>query len=75
LIKKWSVTSGINNTGTGGRGKRVEDGVEMTFLCSRLEYMSHWLLIWGNSAKIRKNEQVKKRVCKLVEQLYQHYFG
>lgn len=49
------------------------DGVEMTFLCSHLEYISRWLLIWGNSVKILKNEQVKKRVRELVTELYSHH--
>lgn len=55
--------------------KEVDGGTEMTFLCSHLEYLSRWLLIWGDAVVIKKNAEVKKRVKELAEQLYQHHFG
>lgn len=53
--------------------KPVDDGIEMTFLSSSIEYLSRWLLIWGNAINIKKPEKVKKRVKELVDELYQHH--
>lgn len=53
--------------------KNVEDGVEMTFLCSHLNYFSRWLLMWGKSARVIKSDVVKKRLKELVEELYESY--
>lgn len=53
--------------------KSIDDGVEMTFLSSSVEYLSRWLLIWGNKIVIKKPDKVKKRVKELAEELYQHH--
>lgn len=50
-----------------------DGGIEMTFLTSSIEYLSRWLLIWGNKIVIKKPEKVKKRVKELVDELYQHH--
>jgi len=51
----------------------AQGGIEMTFLCSSLEYLSRWLLIWGNKIVIKKPERVKTRVKELVDELYNHH--
>lgn len=53
--------------------KEVDDGIEITFLTAHTEYLSRWLLIWGNGAKVIKPESVIERVKELVRDLYQHY--
>lgn len=53
--------------------KSVDDGIEMTFLSSSIEYLSRWLLTWGNKIIIQKPDKVKKRVKELVDELHQHH--
>lgn len=53
--------------------KSVDDGIEMTFLSSSIEYLSRWLLTWGNKIIIQKPDKVKKRVNELVDELHQHH--
>jgi predicted DNA-binding transcriptional regulator YafY len=53
--------------------REVDGGLEMTFLCSSLEYFCRWLLIWGNGAIVKKPDQVKNRVQELVEELHEHH--
>ncbi|MTI87077.1 MAG: YafY family transcriptional regulator [Balneolaceae bacterium] len=50
-----------------------DEGVEMTFLCSSIEYFCHWLMIWGNGIVIKKSDRVKKRVKELADELYRHH--
>lgn len=50
-----------------------EGGIEMTFLSSSIEYLSRWLLIWGNKIIIKKPEKVRTRVKELVDELRQHH--
>lgn len=56
-----------------GLGEATEGGIEMTFLTSSIEYLSHWLLIWGNKIVIKKPEKVRARVKELVHELYRHH--
>lgn len=51
----------------------VENGTEMTFLCSSFEYFSRWLLMWGGSFEVVEPVQVKKRIKELSEELYNHH--
>lgn len=53
--------------------EEVEDGVEMTFLCSHLEFFCRWLLLWGKGIKIIRPAEVEERVAVLSEELYHHY--
>lgn len=53
--------------------KAKDEGIEMTFLCSSIEYLCRWLLIWGNKLVIRKPEKVKTRVKELIAELHQHH--
>lgn len=53
--------------------KAVDDGIEMTFLCSSIEYLCRWLLMWGDKIIIKKPGHVKKRMQELVKELYQHH--
>lgn len=50
-----------------------DGGIEMTFLCSSIEYLSRWLLTWGNKIVIKKPAKVKERVKELVNELIQHH--
>lgn len=51
----------------------VDGGIEMTFLTSSIEYLSRWLLTWGNKIVIKKPDKVRVRVKELVHELYQHH--
>lgn len=53
--------------------RSVDDGIEMTFLSSSIDYLSRWLLSWGNKIVVRKPEKVKKRIQELIDELYQHH--
>lgn len=53
--------------------REIDGGIEMTFLCSSLEYFCRWLLIWGKGAIVKKPDQVKNRVQELVGELYEHH--
>jgi len=53
--------------------KKLKNSVEMTFLCSSLEYFARWVLIWGKNVKIIKPDSIKNRIRELSEELYQHY--
>lgn len=55
--------------------EKVDGGVEMTFLCSSLEYFARWLLIWGDKIEIKEPSWVKTRVGELSEKLYWHHCG
>ncbi len=51
----------------------VENGFEMTFLCSSYEYFSRWLLMWGGSFEVIEPIQIKKRVKELSEELFKSH--
>ncbi|MEX2600063.1 MAG: YafY family protein [Balneolaceae bacterium] len=53
----------------------TEKGVEMTFLCSYPDYLSRWLLIWGDAVTVVKNDRVKKRVQEVAAEVYRHHSG
>ncbi|MEQ8523900.1 YafY family protein [Gracilimonas sp.] len=53
--------------------KRVENGLEMTFLTSHPEYLCRWVLVWGNGARVLKPDSAKKRMKELAGELYEHY--
>ncbi len=53
--------------------RATDSGIEMTFLTSSIEYLSRWLLIWGDKIVIKKPEKVKSRVKELVDKLYRHH--
>lgn len=53
--------------------EKMNDGLKMTFLTSHPEYLTRWVLIWGNGAKVLAPEEVKNQVKKLVGELYEHY--
>ncbi|MGD8427628.1 MAG: YafY family protein [Balneolaceae bacterium] len=53
--------------------EKLEDSIEMTFLCASLEYFARWLMIWGGSIEVLRPEWVKNRVRELSEELFQHY--
>lgn len=53
--------------------KTVDDGIEMTFLCSSVGYLCRWLLMWGDKIIIRKPDQAKKIMRDLVAELVQHH--
>lgn len=53
--------------------KPKDGGIEMTFLCSSIEYISRWLLTWGDKVVIKESDAVKKRVMELVDELYKHH--
>lgn len=55
--------------------KKTQDGTEMTFLVSHIEYFSRWLLTWGNAIRIIRPAGVNERVKSLAKELYYHYAG
>ncbi|HLR26290.1 MAG TPA: YafY family protein [Fodinibius sp.] len=53
--------------------EKVEDGVQMTFLTSSIEYFARWLLMWGRGVTVRKPEQLKIRIQELSKELFRHH--
>src|SRR5699024_2577749 len=53
--------------------EKVEDGVQMTFLTSSIEYFARWLLMWGRGVTVRKPEQLKIRIQELRKELIRHH--
>lgn len=53
--------------------QKLDDGLEMTFLTSSIEYFARWLLIWGNGVEIIAPDKLKIRVRELSEELYKHH--
>lgn len=53
--------------------KKVDGGIEMTFLCSSLEYFTRWLLTWGGNVSVLEPDDVKSRIQELSRELYRHH--
>lgn len=53
--------------------ERVNDGVEMTFLTSSIEYFARWLLMWGDGVTIQQPARLKDRVQELSKKLYRYH--
>ena len=53
--------------------ERVNDGVEMTFLTSSIEYFARWLLMWGDGVTIQQPSRLKDRVQELSKKLYKYH--
>jgi len=53
--------------------KKVDGGLEMTFLSSHPDYFARWILIWGSGVQVRKPDSVIKQIKTLVNELYKHY--
>lgn len=51
----------------------VDDGVQMTFLTSSVEYFARWLMMWGDGVTVQQPGQLKERVKELSEELYRHH--
>jgi len=49
------------------------DKVRCEFLMDNMQYMSHWLLMFGNSVIIEQPEQLKTIMADLSKSLFHHY--
>ena len=55
--------------------EKVDDGIEMTFLTSSIEYFARWLMMWGDGVTVQQPDQLKMRVRELAEELLRHHNG
>ena len=49
------------------------DAVTMTFLNSSVEYMTRWLIQFGDQVKVLEPESLRVRLRELSQELYQHH--
>jgi predicted DNA-binding transcriptional regulator YafY len=47
--------------------------IRCTFLMDNLDYLTRWLLMFGDSVTIEQPEELKERMAELSKQLYNHY--
>lgn len=53
--------------------RETDDGIEMDFMASSIEYFARWALTWGNGIKIMSPGKLQKRVKELSQELYEHH--
>lgn len=53
--------------------KKVDDGVEMTFMVGECDYFARWLLMFTDSVRILNSEQLENQMQELIDQLASHY--
>jgi predicted DNA-binding transcriptional regulator YafY len=49
------------------------DRIRSEFLVDHLDYMAHWLLLFGPNVEIAEPEELKIQMQELTESLFSHY--
>jgi predicted DNA-binding transcriptional regulator YafY len=49
------------------------DKMRLVFLSGHLQYMAHWLLMYGTAVEIEEPEKLRDMMAGLVEELHTHY--
>ncbi len=49
------------------------DEIEMTFMGGDFEFVSHWILMYGNSIRVISPQELKELVKKHIKELTKHY--
>lgn len=49
------------------------DKMRLTFLSGHLQYMAHWLLMYGTAVEIEEPEKLKDMMAAIIEELHTHY--
>lgn len=55
--------------------KKVDDGIEMTFMVGECEYFARWLLMFTDSIRVLNSERLESQIQELIGQLNTHYQG
>lgn len=53
--------------------KKVDDGVEMTFMVGECDCFARWLLMFTDSVRILNSERLENQMQALIDQLASHY--
>jgi predicted DNA-binding transcriptional regulator YafY len=49
------------------------DRIRSEFMVDHLDYMAHWLLLFGSSVEIVEPQELKMKMQNIAKELYNHY--